>query len=141
MLLWSNWHLSVIKCGMLSRVGLISKWKSHWIYYNLRVYDFLKQVQFSYMKTYQVFLNVANNPEIVNTSSSIARTRNCSTRKNRNSSSFFRWFIRLFVLSFVLSVFRSFFLSITRNSKTVGCIRTFYICNKCSTIGDLPFLV
>ena len=42
---------------------------------------------------------------------------------------------------FFFFFFLSFFLSITHNSKTIGCMPMFYICSECSTIGDLPFLV
>ena len=50
------------------------------------------------------------------------------------SSSFFLILFPSFFLPFFLSSY-----SITHNSKTIGWIWTFYICNKCSAIGHLPF--
>ena len=80
------YHMLVLL--LMSRSGLVSKWLHHWIYYDLRVYISLKQVQFAQIKTQQVFLSVANTVAVVNTCSSTAGVRNSFTSKTPNLLSF-----------------------------------------------------
>ena len=48
------------------------------------MYIFHKQVHFACIKTYQVFLNIANSISILNTCSSIAGDQNCLLPKAQN---------------------------------------------------------
>ena len=57
---------------VISRVGPISKWWPHWMYYNIHSYISHEQVHFAYIKTYQAFLSIASTIEIVSTCGSIA---------------------------------------------------------------------
>ena len=87
---------------------VISKWPRHWIYYNLHVYISHRQVHFVCIKTYQVFLSIANSTGIVTTYSSITGVPNRLTTKTQNLS--FLCFLLSFFVSFFLSLFPSFFL-------------------------------
>ena len=54
--------MCITKHGMqlISRVGTISKWPPHWMYYNLHAYSSHKEVLFAYTNTYQMFFSVTN---------------------------------------------------------------------------------
>ena len=69
-------NYTIIKRGvhLISRVGSILKWPPQWIYYNLHAYTSHKQFHFAYIKTYKVFLSVANSTRNANTCSGIADT-------------------------------------------------------------------
>ena len=62
-------YIYIIKRSVhsISRVGSISKWPPRWLNYNLYVYISHKQIHFAYIKTYQVFLSIANSIRIANT--------------------------------------------------------------------------
>ena len=84
----------IIKGSMylICRVGSISKRLLHWLYYNLHVHVYIShnQVHLAHIKTYQVFLSIANSTGNVNICSNIAGVRNCLTWKVQNLSfSFF----------------------------------------------------
>ena len=84
-----RWNIIKRSMCLTSRVGLISKWLPHWIYYVINVYSSCEEARFTFPKLYQVFLSLANALEIGNTCWSIARAQNISTSKTQNSFSSF----------------------------------------------------
>ena len=76
-------HYQMWVIHLISRVGSISKWPPHWIYFEINAYISHKPDHFAYIKTYQVFLSVANTIEVVSTCSRSLEieTTQCPKRK------------------------------------------------------------